>query len=95
MKKKSFKGGLDSILEGVFTNSDRPNSVQSLQKKEKYSRQLYTVKISSIENMKKIAYWNQKTIKHIVNSAIDRYIDEYIKKNDELKPIPGPIDDDV
>jgi len=95
MKKKSFKGGFDALFEGNALSDHAHDSVRAFKEKEKYVRQMHSIKVSTLENIKKIAYWNDKTLKHVFNKALDMFVCKYIEKNGEIKPIPGPIDDDI
>lgn len=42
----------------------------------------------SVEQMKAMAYWDRVLIRDVFQDAIDKHIQEYIKKHGKLEPIP-------
>lgn len=94
MKKKSFRG-INGLLEGSPLSRQDVDSLRPFQEKEKYVRKMHPIKISTLESIKRIAYWNNKTLKHTFNKALDIFVCKYIEKNGDIKPIPDPVDDDI
>jgi hypothetical protein len=72
MKKKNFKTSFDSLLgeEGVKTKEI--NSI-------KEARATFIVKVTHIEKLKAISYWERKMIKSVLDDALTQYFDLYEK----------------
>ncbi len=77
MKKKNFKTSFDSLLEGNTIKTKEVNNAQE-------TRATFIVKVSHIDKLKAISYWERKMIKNILDDALTKYIDLYEKDN-------GPI----
>jgi hypothetical protein len=41
-----------------------------------------------VENARKLAYWDRRTVKAVFTLAMEEYIRNYEKKNGKLKPVP-------
>ena len=94
MSKKSFTGGLNSLLGE--TNTQAKKNEESLEtKKEKKgiklqdneneTRATFIIKEDVLNKLKSIAYWERIKIKEALNNALEEYIDNYEKKNGEIK----------
>jgi len=96
MGKKSFTGGLNSLLgENDKPKRGRPKtSKKKITKtsqegtKEKETRATFIVNEELLEKLKAIAYWDRKLIKEVVDTALQDRVDKYENKNGEIKPIP-------
>ena len=100
MAKKSFSGGLSSLLGD--TNQPEQAAEQRAPKaakkeitktsqigtKTKETRATFIVNEDLLEKMKSLAYWDRVLIKDIVNTAFEDYISRYEKKNGEVKEMP-------
>jgi len=89
--KKSFTGGLDSLL-----SSDEPKTTKAARVRNSSTDGLpedevrYTIiaKTSTLEKIKAIAYWDRLKIKEVADEALDSYIEKYEKERGAIKPIP-------
>lgn len=99
MAKKSFSGGLNSLLGETKQPEQATEQVESKQKKEitktsqigtkeKETRATFIVNEDLLEKLKSLAYWDRVLIKDIVNNAFEDYISRYEKKNGEIKEMP-------
>ena len=97
MSKKSFTGGLDSLLGDQPQRPKRGRPATSTREitkssqegtKEGETRATFIVKEELLEKLKAIAYWDRKLIKEVVTSALEEAVNKYEKKNGEIKPIP-------
>lgn len=100
MAKKSFSGGLNSLLgdtkqlEQAAEQSEPKAPKKEITKtsqigtKEKETRATFIVNEDLLEKMKSLAYWDRVLIKDIVNTAFEDYISRYEKKNGEIKEMP-------
>jgi hypothetical protein len=97
MAKKSFSGGLNSLLGD--TKQPEQSAEPKAAKKEitktsqsgtkvKETRATFIVNEDLLEKMKSLAYWDRVLIKDIVNSALEDYFARYEKKNGEIKEMP-------
>lgn len=112
MSKKSFKGGLDSLIGGakkkepgikalVLQNRDKvvgkgrprtnfkePANSSQQGTKEGETRATFIVREDSLEKLKAVAYWDRVSIKDVLRTALQEYIERYEKKNGTIKPAP-------
>jgi hypothetical protein len=100
MAKKSFSGGLNSLLgetkpaEQAAEQAEPKAAKKEITKtsqlgtKEKETRATFIVNEDLLEKMKSLAYWDRVLIKDIVNSAFEEHIARYEKKNGEIKIMP-------
>ena len=97
MSKKSFTGGLDSLLGDQPQRPKRGRPATSTREitkssqegtKEGETRATFIVKEELVDKLKAIAYWDRKLIKEVVTSALEEAVNKYEKKNGEIKPIP-------
>jgi hypothetical protein len=100
MAKKSFSGGLNSLLgetkpaEQAAEQAEPKAAKKEITKtsqlgtKEKETRATFIVNEDLLEKMKSLAYWDRVLIKDIVNSAFEEHIARYEKKNGEIKLMP-------
>jgi hypothetical protein len=98
MSKKSFTGGLNSLLgdQPETPKRGRPQtSTREITKssqegtKENETRATFIVKEELLEKLKSVAYWDRKLIKEVVETALEEYLSRYEKKNGEIKPKTG------
>lgn len=97
MSKKSFTGGLSSLLgeQEKRPKIGRPKTVfkeitKSSQEgtKENETRATFIVDEGLLEKLKAIAYWDRILIKEVVSGALQDAIAKYEKKHGVVKPIP-------
>ncbi len=100
MAKKSFSGGLSSLLgetkqpEQTAEQAEPKPQKKEITKtsqigtKEKETRATFIVNEDLLEKLKSLAYWDRVLIKDIVNNAFEDYISRYEKKNGEIKEMP-------
>lgn len=100
MVKKSFSGGLNSLLGDTKPSEPtaEPKETKAAKKeitktsqigtKEKETRATFIVSEDLLEKMKALAYWDRVLIKDIVNAAFEEHISRYEKKNGEIKEMP-------
>ena len=97
MSKKSFTGGLNSLLgdqpekpKRVRPQTSTREITKSSQEgtKENETRATVIVKEEVLEKLKAVAYWERELIKEVVNTALEDYLSRYEKKNGAVKPIP-------
>ena len=100
MAKKSFSGGLNSLL-GDTKQVERPaeqaepkaakkeiTKTSQIGTKEKETRATFIVQEDLLEKMKALAYWDRVLIKDIINQALQEHITRHEKKNGEIKSLP-------
>jgi hypothetical protein len=97
MSKKSFTGGLNTLLgdQQEEPKRGRPKTstktiTKSSQKgtKEKETRATFIVNEEVLDKLKAIAYWDRLLIKEVVDKALQDAVSKYEKKNGDVKPIP-------
>jgi hypothetical protein len=100
MGKKSFSGGLSSLLGDTnqAAKAAEPKEAKAAKKeitktsqigtKEKETRATFIVNEDLLEKMKSLAYWDRVLIKDIVNTAFEEHIARHEKKNGEIKEMP-------
>lgn len=100
MAKKSFSGGLNSLLgetkpaEQAAEQSESKAAKKEITKtsqigtKDKETRATFIVNEDLLEKMKSMAYWDRVLIKDIVNAAFEEHIARHEKKNGEIKQMP-------
>ena len=100
MAKKSFSGGLNSLLgdskpteaaaEPKEPKADKKEITKTSQigTKVKETRATFIVNEDLLEKLKSLAYWERVLIKDIVNEAFENHIARYEKKNGEIKEAP-------
>lgn len=100
MAKKSFSGGLSSLLGDTnqaeqAAEAKEPKAAKKeitktsqIGTKEKETRATFIVNEDLLEKMKSLAYWDRVLIKDIVNNAFEDYIARHEKKNGEIKEMP-------
>ena len=97
MSKKSFTGGLNSLLGD---QTDKPKrgrpktSTKEITKssqegtKENETRATFIVNEELLDKLKAIAYWDRLLIKDVINTALQDAVNKHEKKSGEIKPIP-------
>jgi len=100
MSKKSFTGGLSSLLgentkENKATKVGRPKTqfkeiTKSSQEgtKENETRATFIVNEELLDKLKAIAYWDRVLIKDVINTALLDAVAKHEKKSGDIKPIP-------
>ena len=100
MGKKSFSGGLNSLLGDPKPAEQAPATAEpkaakkeitktsQIGTKEKETRATFIVNEDLLEKMKAIAYWERTLIKDIINQSFEDHIARYEKKNGEIKAMP-------
>jgi hypothetical protein len=100
MAKKSFSGGLNSLLGDTKQAEAAPavaepkaakkeiTKTSQIGTKEKETRATFIVKEDLLEKMKSLAYWDRVMIKDLINEVLEEHITRYEKKNGEIKAMP-------
>ena len=100
MAKKSFSGGLNSLLgdtnkpEAAPVAAELKEDIKKVVKapqadaKSIETRATFIVQEELLEKMRAIAYWDRMLIKDIINDALESYITRHEKKNGEIKAMP-------
>ena len=104
MAKKSFSGGLNSLLGDTAQQPTKGEQAPAVAEpkapkkeitktsqigtKEKETRATFIVNEDLLEKMKALAYWDRVLIKDIVNQALEDHIARHEKKNGEIKAMP-------
>ena len=89
MGKKTFRGGIDSVLgevsqeETPLKEKRKPDAPQPGEK-----RATFHIAEDLLEKVKAIAYWERLTIKEVVNEAFDNYVANYEQNKGAIQPIP-------
>jgi hypothetical protein len=102
MSKKTFSGGLDSLLGG---NGEKPREAspgakpEAIKKKttkapkekteDKETRATFIINETTLTKLKAIAYWDRVLIKDVINEALETHVKKYEKIKGEIKPTPG------
>jgi hypothetical protein len=96
MSKKSFSGGLNSLLGDQPEKPKRGRPVTQTKEitkssqegtKENETRATFIMNEELLEKLKAIAYWDRVLIKEVINTALQEAISKYEKKNGVIKPI--------
>ncbi len=104
MAKKSFSGGLNSLLGDTAQQPTKGEQAPAVTEpkapkkeitktsqigtKEKETRATFIVNEDLLEKMKALAYWDRVLIKDIINQALEEHISRYEKKNGAIKAMP-------
>jgi ACT domain-containing protein len=97
MSKKSFTGGLNSLLGDQPEKPKRGRPVTQTKEitkssqegtKENETRATFIINEELLEKLKAIAYWDRILIKDVVNTALQETVAKYEKKGGAIKPIP-------
>ena len=101
MSKKTFSGGLSSLLgektkrvgsvakkpaEKITKNSSKEGSRKGCLPGE--TRAAFIVKEDLLEKLKAVAYWERTMIKEVIASALQEYVERYEKKKGTIKNPP-------
>ncbi len=98
MSKKSFSGGLNSLIreEPDQPDHDRGKAsgriiTKTSQKgtREGDTRATFVVNEELLEKIKALAYWERISIKEVVDRALRDAVDLYEKENGPIKPVPN------
>ena len=96
MTKKTFSGGLNSLLG----EADKPKAKKAplsqrkvkktseLGLQEGLTRATFILSEDVLEKLKALAYWERLKIKEAHEEAINEYLAKYEKKHGKIKPIP-------
>ena len=97
MSKKTFTGGLNSLLGENSDSIKRGRPVTQTKEitktsqegtKENETRATFIVNEDLLEKLKAIAYWDRVLIKEVINTALQDAVAKHEKKSGEIKPIP-------
>lgn len=97
MNKKSFTGGLNSLLGDQPEKPKRGRPVTQTKEitkssqegtKENETRATFIINEELLDKLKAIAYWDRLLIKDVVNTALQETVAKYEKKSGDIKPIP-------
>lgn len=98
MSKKTFKGGLDSLLgeaperapKRSSPKSPAPTPVRSVKEgvPPNKIRATFIVDEALLEKVKALAYWERLQIKEVVDILLQGGIDAYEKEKGKIKPLP-------
>ena len=98
MSKKSFTGGLNSLLGDQPENPKRGRPTTTFKEitkssqegtKENETRATFIVNEELLDKLKAIAYWDRIRIKDVVNNALQEAVAKYEKRNGDINPIPN------
>lgn len=97
MSKKTFSGGLNSLLSAKEKTpkrgrpANKPKEITKTSQigtKEKETRATFIVDEETLDKLKAIAYWERLLIKEVANKAFIDAIKKYEAKNGIVKAIP-------
>jgi hypothetical protein len=91
MSKKTFSGGLNSLLGEPSEKPKAGKPEEAIKKPSGGAGGIRTTLILQgeiLEKVKAMAYWDRTTIKEVVASALEEAIARYEKKSGAIKPIP-------
>lgn len=97
MSKKSFSGGLNSLLGEQTEKPKRGRPVTQTKEitkssqegtKENETRATFIINEELLDKLKAIAYWDRVLIKDVINTALQETVAKYEKKSGDIKPIP-------
>ena len=97
MSKKSFSGGLNSLLGDQPEKPKRGRPVTQTKEitkssqegtKENETRATFIINEELLDKLKAIAYWERLLIKDVINTALQETVAKYEKKSGVIKPIP-------
>ena len=97
MSKKSFSGGLNSLIredpDQPDQESPKPSPrviIKSSQKgtREGDTRATFVVNEILLEQIKALAYWERVNIRDIINEALRDVVVKYVKEKGSINPIP-------
>ena len=97
MSKKTFTGGLNSLLGDQPEKPKRGRPVTQTKEitkssqegtKENETRATFIINEELLDKLKAIAYWERVLIKDVINSSLVDTVAKYEKKNGSIKPIP-------
>lgn len=54
-----------------------------------YKAQTYYVSVEVIKKLRRMSYWGRMSQTYIVDTALNKAVKDYEKKNGELQPVPG------
>ena len=90
MSKKNFTGGLNSLLGDQPEKPKRGRPVTQTKEitkssqegtKENETRATFIINEELLEKLKAIAYWDRIFIKEVINTALQKTVAKYEKKN--------------
>ncbi|MDX2189803.1 MAG: hypothetical protein SFY32_08055 [Bacteroidota bacterium] len=89
MSKKTFKGGLDSLLQTTSSNQKATttstiSTTLDINKPDE-TRATFIVREDYLDQIKAVAYWERLLVKDVVNNALADYLTKY----GNVKPIPN------
>lgn len=97
MSKKSFTGGLNSLLRDE-PDQPQPGRVRTSQReitktsqigtREGETRATFVVNEELLEKVKAIAYWDRISIREVINKALQDAVDLYEKDHGKIQPMP-------
>jgi hypothetical protein len=80
--RKNFAKGIEAFLGEQDRLNEKP-TIQKLTRKNVETRTTFILEVELLELIKALAYWERKSLKQIVKSALKDYLDskggEYIK----------------
>ena len=97
MSKKTFKGGLGSLLGDKPETPKKGRPVTQTKvitktsqegTKEGETRATFIIKEALLDKLKGMAYWERVLIKDVLCTAIEDAVVKYERKKGEIKPIP-------
>ncbi len=90
MSKKSFKGGIATVLGEVSPEkeTESPGKRKPDAPKPGETRATFLIAEEQLSKIKAIAYWERLKIKEVVKEALANYIQEYERQQGEVQPIP-------
>lgn len=92
-KKKSFTGGVDSLLGGADRKEEAPQKVRIRKpgrpttRTSPTTRATFILEEETLEKFKAIAYWERLHISQQLRNLMADYVKAYEKKHGPVKPI--------
>ena len=78
MARKNFKTSFGSLLDSDSSKVREKATVKEI-------RATFIVKESNLEKLKAIAYWERKTIKNVLDEALNSYTENYELERGPIK----------
>ncbi|KAA5539125.1 hypothetical protein [Adhaeribacter rhizoryzae] len=92
MAKKNFSGGLGKLLQSTTENAEQEEVQEANEAVEPTKfperRTTFVIREDYLDKISAIAYWDRTLLKDQINAALSAYIEEYEKKNGEIKVAP-------
>lgn len=91
-KKPDFKASVTDIIDDMKetpttpNKGGRPKSARGL--RDGLNRFSIVLPMDILENLRRVAYWNNLSVKEVITQFLESGLDRYVKKHGEIKPVP-------